>query len=418
MSGFTRIVYRDGYKYTMQYPQGWTPLDQRQVEIRKEPIPTELPPPPRVPLAPENRNLERQPTEIIDLPPRRPRHPAAVPGPSNSNAAPVPTQPNQNWTYSLKAYLSNAWMPQYTLGSRVDMDMRLDWPYLPELVLPSGTRALQVIGRIEGINFRNSFLAWKHALPDFQITSTLLEEGKLRDLTLADTGSSSLDENDFSFLELCDLNFVTDVTRLLVAFPLRTVLKAFKLFARVPEGHEADKLLRFKDVNNLCPVRDDRFDLLALPGENATDLSLLVVVVSPWDIRLDDLREFVCDGIPTEGSLDLGTGVPSPHTVLWALIWDICSKHDCRFFVLSNYDKWVFGNFSKDMRHAQVTTYMRAPVFPKEQNVRVDDISDPKLPVPNVLESLLYWMAAAVAPNHGVFGLPPDIPVPGRRGGS
>ncbi|KIJ15793.1 hypothetical protein PAXINDRAFT_11376 [Paxillus involutus ATCC 200175] len=213
----------------------------------------------------------------------------------------------------------------------------------------------------------------KHSLPDFQITSTLLEEGKLADLTLADTQSSSLDENDFRFLELFDLNFVTDVTKFLAAFPLRTALKAFKIFAGVPEEHPVDKLLRFKDVNNLCGIRGDRFDLLALPGENATDLSLLVVVVPPWDIRFDDLKEFIREGMPTEGSLDLGASVPSPHTVLWALIWDICWEHNCRFFVLSNYDQWVFGNFSNNMRHAQVTTYMRAPVFPKEQNVRAED---------------------------------------------
>ncbi|KIK75958.1 hypothetical protein PAXRUDRAFT_835511 [Paxillus rubicundulus Ve08.2h10] len=417
MTGFTRTLYSDGYRYTMRYPSGWTPADHRRPVVHKEVIPTELPPPPRVSVAPEQQKLEQQPTEIFDLPPRHPRRTAAVLGPSNGNATPAPRQTTQNWSFPLKSYLSNAWLPQYTLGSRIDMNARQEWPYLPDLVLPPGTRALQAIRRIEEIHLRKSLLAWKHSLPDFQITSTLLEEGKLADLALADTQSSSLDENDFRFLEFSDLNFVTDVTKLLAAFPLRTALKAFKIFAGVPEEHEVNKLLRFKDVNNLCAVRGDRFDLLALPGEKATDLSLLVVVVPPWDIRFDDLNEFVREGIPTGGSLDLGPSAPSPHAVLWALIWDICWEHNCRFFVLSNYDQWVFGNFSNDMRHAQVTTYMRAPVFPKEQNVRADDISDPKFPVPNVIECLLYWIAAAVDPNYEVFGLPPNIPDP-RRGWS
>jgi len=105
----------------------------------------------------------------------------------------------------------------------------------------------------------------KDILGDVRLTSALAEQGRLADLTLPDAYCCVLDEHDAQFLDACCLNSPSDVSKLVQAYPLRTVLTAMKLFLRVPDDHKLCARLRFKDVNHLCPVRNaGLFDLIAL----------------------------------------------------------------------------------------------------------------------------------------------------------
>jgi len=53
-----------------------------------------------------------------------------------------------------------------------------------------------------------------------------------------------------------------------------------------------------------------------------------------------------------------------------------------------------------------VTEQIKAPVFPKEVSVALQDIQ--QYQQPNVLEFLLFWLAAARDPARSLFSLPSD----------
>ncbi|KIJ64040.1 hypothetical protein HYDPIDRAFT_28932 [Hydnomerulius pinastri MD-312] len=403
MIPFTRIRYSPTHKYTEEYPPGWVQGDPRLPVVYQEPLPLLNPgpvPQPRIPLAAENQNLRSGPAGVVNEAP-----PHVQRGGVQKEAADTLMEGGQpeSWSYPLKKYLSTVWMPQYTLGSRTNT--RWKWPCHRELQVPPGTRKLQVIRQINDGAFEKAVLGWIRSVPDFYVTSANAE--KLNELALPDVDVKSLDGEDVRFLERFSMNFVTDVTRLLDAYAFPTATKALKLFAGIPEGHVLNEAIHLKDINQICPVQNATFDLAALPCPQGNDLTMLVVVVPPWDFQWDDLSDFVRPGQPSESLDDIRAA--SPHTVLWAVIWDICSQRNCRFFVLTSYDYWVFGNFSNDMRTAQVTQYMKAPVFPKEQKVGIHDVTDRNLPAPNVIESMMFWLAASMDPLRKEFKLPSDI---------
>ena len=114
----------------------------------------------------------------------------------------------------------------------------------------------------------------------------------------------------------------------------------------------------------------------------------------------------------------------------------MCLKHNCRYFVLTTYEEWVFGNLSPDglttacrllpavdlsslvlciltdMHRAKVTTHLRAPIFPRHMSVSARDVAQPCFPVPNVFELLLLWILAAGNDDHTWWPQPPDMPAP------
>ncbi|KDQ51205.1 hypothetical protein JAAARDRAFT_140630 [Jaapia argillacea MUCL 33604] len=60
-------------------------------------------------------------------------------------------------------------------------------------------------------------------------------------------------------------------------------------------------------------------------------------------------------------------------------IWDVCVQKESSFFVLTNYNEWVFGSFSDNWRQARVT-------LPKSYNAAS----------PTILECLVYWISSAM----------------------
>ena len=108
-------------------------------------------------------------------------------------------------------------------------------------------------------------VAVKDVVCDAHITSDLVDEGKLVDLCLPNTQCFDLDEQDALFIDGCQVSVPADLTKLLQAYPLRTALKMLKMFVNIPDEHELCTLLRFDNVNHLCPGQnEDLFDLIAL----------------------------------------------------------------------------------------------------------------------------------------------------------
>ncbi|KAF8557190.1 hypothetical protein OG21DRAFT_378052 [Imleria badia] len=403
--GFTRTVYDDGYKYTMVYPPGWKYGDPRQPKVRKEPCV----PGPSNPSIAGNHFFE--PLEYSGLTDRQPV--SAGSGARQGSTEGAQHAQNTVRSHSLRAYLAQAWLPKYVLGARVNQSVRYKWPFLPVLMRPPRARKLYLVQRIFDRDLRRAIVSLKEALGDRRLISTLAEQGEYADLTLPDTACCMLDETDAEFFDSCRLNAPSDVTKLLQAYPLRTVIKIINIFLGIANDEVCERL-KFNDVNHLCPVRNaGLFDLIALPGSQPDELSLLIMAVSPLDFKNDDLEEFVRVGVP-DGNLNQIGASPSPSVILWTVIWDMCLKYNCRYFVLTTYDEWVFGNLSADMHCASVTTHLRAPVFPGHMSVSARDLVRPCFPVPNVFESLFLWIFAAEddQPDHILWPLPPDMPAP------
>ncbi|KAI9567899.1 hypothetical protein HD554DRAFT_2172949 [Boletus coccyginus] len=408
--GFTRTVYDDGYKYTMVYPPGWKYGDLRQPVVHKEPC---APGPSDPRIAESNYFAARGYHEHAGLTDRQPRstaarsHQPAITG----HGWPEGMQRTQDraWSHSLRAYLAQMWMPRYVLDAQVDPSVRYEWPFFRVLARAARTRKLYLVQRIFDWDLRRAVASY--ILGDVRLTSALAEQGRLADLTLPDAYCCVLDEHDAQFLDACRLNGPSDVSKLVQAYPLRTS----------PESNEA-LFAR--------PRRPRAFDLVALSSPTSDELTLLIVVVSPWDIKYDDLEEFVRVGVVSisylrildrlvdedkqpDGDLDsVAKKSPLPADVLWAVIWDMCLKHNCRYFILTTYEEWVFGTLSPDMHRAKVTTHLRAPIFSRDAPVSARDIAQPCFPVPNVFEMLLLWLFAAGDEDHIYWPQPPDMPVP------
>ncbi|CAE6393229.1 unnamed protein product [Rhizoctonia solani] len=68
---------------------------------------------------------------------------------------------------------------------------------------------------------------------------------------------------------------------------------------------------------------------------------------------------------------------------LWASIYDDCVRGGTHYFVLTTYNQWAFGAFSRGWTTAWVTP-------PKPYNA-----GSPTVPGPTVLQSILFWMHSA-----------------------
>ncbi|CAE6509411.1 unnamed protein product [Rhizoctonia solani] len=122
-------------------------------------------------------------------------------------------------------------------------------------------------------------------------------------------------------------------------------------------------------------------------------------VLSPHDFAtfcsLRELRNYVPKFVP-------GTPV-MPHDKpwgqaqqLWAFIHDRCEEHQCHFFIVTTYEQWAFGCFSKEWTHAFIT--------------QPYSYSDSQ---PTITERTLHWVLSATlqAEHKGNnFIAPRDLP--------
>ncbi|KAI6044570.1 hypothetical protein EDC04DRAFT_2560902, partial [Pisolithus marmoratus] len=200
-----------------------------------------------------------------------------------------------------------------------------------------------------------------------------------------------------------EINCVSDLTGILKMVTLRTVETAYQLFS----GSTAQQTT-FHDLNSRFPIKGSKFDMLGLPGSKAGELSMVLIVVPYWEVDYGNLRDLTQEGKQSPGSLDMISADRPPHysSVLWAVLWDACKRFNCRFFAVTTYNHWTFGNFSSHLGTAQLTEQIEAPVFLDDARPSLQQIEGRHQP--NVLECLLLWMAAARDPNHRLLRLPPD----------
>lgn len=329
---------------------------------------------------------------------------------SSDEDEPFDTRVSPEPMHSLKQYLRRAWIPAYWIGNRPRVDR--NWCYHPELRARRGTRTLLCVRRIQDATMRQTIDTWIRAIPDFAIPTTSSFNEITVDLALPSVAIADLADDDVYIMDTNEINYVTDLSRILKMFTLRTVETAYKLLCG-PSDPLAP-LLKFHDLYSSFPIEGAKFDLLGLPGSNSKELSMVLLIVPYWEVDYGNLQDFTQEGMQAPGSLDLipGTRPPYYSTVLWAMLWEVCKHTNCRFFAVTTYDCWTFGNFSDTLRTAQVTEQMKAPVFPKEVSVTLQDVQ--QCLQPNVLEFLLFWLAAARDPTRSLVPLPSDPVIQAR----
>ncbi|KAF8610402.1 hypothetical protein BDV93DRAFT_517527 [Ceratobasidium sp. AG-I] len=147
---------------------------------------------------------------------------------------------------------------------------------------------------------------------------------------------------------------------------------------------------------------------------------LLFVIQSPWLLSPADFKLFC------ERSMYRHYAKKNPKTgkvevtqldyvdKLWATIYDDCVRGDTHYFVLTTYNEWAFGAFSRGWTTAWITP-------PKPYNA-----GSPSVPGPTILQSILFWMHSAqqfaytdqrTAKSHSIFareGLDGELENPSR----
>ncbi|KAG2143350.1 hypothetical protein BD769DRAFT_1044247 [Suillus cothurnatus] len=204
-----------------------------------------------------------------------------------------------------------------------------------------------------------------------------------------------------------NVNSVTDITKLLTTFALRTIATCLHILHDIPEGEDGDmfrKFLQFRRSSKICPVKNDIFDVVFLPSPHPDHTSMIILVIPPWALNNKDFISFIDTGAATPGSLDeIPTAKPaSASAVMWALLWDMCSKQKCQYFAVTTYESWAFGNFSSNMQIACISDLFRAPVHLHDAQVQQN-----MLPSPAISETLLFWTAACVGAG-GILWTPCD----------
>lgn len=154
------------------------------------------------------------------------------------------------------------------------------------------------------------------------------------------------------------------------------------------------------------PITNDTNFIVPQPSENDLDqqllrhllwhweathsTSLVFVYQTPYTLNERDMQDFVqCYSLPpfqrdSENEYSLN------RYRLWAKVWDACASNRSHYFVLSSYNQWVFGIFSRSMKTAfvsRVYSYM----------------SDS----PTILQLLVYWLASSSNGTiQGTFDIP------------
>lgn len=111
-------------------------------------------------------------------------------------------------------------------------------------------------------------------------------------------------------------------------------------------------------------------------------VKIVVIVLAPWAIALVNMHDMLSVGaLPAHSN---GTW-PTPALVralkVWTQIYQCCASQNCPFFILTTYDKWIFGSFQTS------SGWSRAVATPVVAHTSAQ---------PSVLEWITYWCYSAL----------------------
>ncbi|THV02556.1 hypothetical protein K435DRAFT_717063 [Dendrothele bispora CBS 962.96] len=240
------------------------------------------------------------------------------------------------------------------------------WPDYPELQRPRGTRALREVRTYVWWDFAMMIRRYFHGLPASYITT------ESPYLLLPCTGFTSYGDSEIEFLSRIDSDEL--FMKMMEEHILGTVSEVVRVMDNLPLDAPLVKGLKFQRQQVLSGEGNEkeRWGVLTLPPNIFSAVPLAVVCCPPWyleKIQFDKVISKhvfatspsginVLDTLDTDETQVAGTSKLASNTrvdrdpdhaikKIWAVINDVCQNKG-RFFILTNYTRWAFGQFSED----------------------------------------------------------------------
>ncbi|RDB29749.1 hypothetical protein Hypma_013866 [Hypsizygus marmoreus] len=297
----------------------------------------------------------------------------------------------------LRQYLANVWLPAFKRSnSKYPRTLQIlrapEWPIYPEIRKEPGTRNLRHILTTDLWKFtvqtQNFMLNKVERMYLQNMARVKEEESEL--LRLPSRNIVTYDEEDIQRLSHIDNE--DDCISVLQDYVLGTVSEAMRLIHGVPLNSPAAASLQFQNVSHLCVAHHARWDILALPRDNAGRHPFVVFFVPPWEFGTDDFDDFTKARTFGDNVLDvLDTDQHTAAYKLWAVIHDTCFGRT-KYFAVTNYTRWCFGEIGPGCTVAGVTIPMEAPIL----NLDGTYEPSPSCYGFNVIEFFLFWINQAV----------------------
>lgn len=170
-------------------------------------------------------------------------------------------------------------------------------------------------------------------------------------------------------------------------FPLRTVQTVLHII--FPKIQDWDFVSDDSGTDNADIYKEFYFTDTRNPtSPEIRSNSVVVVCQPPWVLSDEDMWQF------TElKSLPMDNVPLRAKERLWAKVWDTCVRRQSTYFVVTSYQQWVFGAFSRGFTHA----FVSPPMGAQSRD-------------PTVIQAAIYWLASALAVEYGY--VPPYVPEP------
>ncbi|KAL5511590.1 hypothetical protein ACEPAH_4807 [Sanghuangporus vaninii] len=135
----------------------------------------------------------------------------------------------------------------------------------------------------------------------------------------------------------------------------------------------------------------------------------------PWVLGPRDIELFAdkrLKSLPSyEACIEDGQKRYNSTHKLWAKLWDICKLHDCHWFILTNYDQWVFGGFTEGWENGYTMGVIDGHGRDKP---RLGANGEAILHrTPKLLEYLVYWTLSSMGVPDSFYipPVPDEIPI-------
>ncbi|KAF8066984.1 hypothetical protein FPV67DRAFT_1497399 [Lyophyllum atratum] len=293
---------------------------------------------------------------------------------------------------SIQTYLSKAFLPAFKRSNSKHLLSKQivrakEWPEYAELKRQPGVRRLRRIERAETYKFAALVQHYiETAAANAYITNEAMvaEEDSPR-LRLPSKNLVLYDYADIEFLSRID-NEEHCVT-IMRDYVLGTVSESLRIIAGFALDSPDAAALQFRKSSHLCLAHHARWDILAIHGTMLNPFPLLVFFVQPWEFGNKDFEEFTAVQ-HFQGELDQPTTAANK---LWAVIDDTCRNRG-RFFVVTNYTRWAFGELSPRGDVVSITEAFEARILEFDGVYQ----ATPDLGC-NVVEMLTFWTAWALS---------------------
>ncbi|KAL4069596.1 hypothetical protein V8B97DRAFT_1968151 [Scleroderma yunnanense] len=183
---------------------------------------------------------------------------------------------------------------------------------------------------------------------------------------------------------------VTDFTRLsswVDHFPLQTIQGVLHII--FPQTKDWGFISDSKRNDDQEIYKEFYFtDISKSPSLETAFNSVVVACQPPWILSQEDIWQF------TElKSLPVDNGPLRAKERLWAKLWDSCVRRQSTYFIVTSYQQWVFGVFSRGFTNA----FVSPPIDARSRD-------------PTVMHAILYWLVSALAVEDGYAA--PHVPEP------